>query len=314
MTADAPLGEGPARRGGDERGVVSRAADAFEAQVATTIDRAVPDRAAVAMARHLAARAGVVAVLLYGNRLRDPRAGGLLDFYVLTAGDAAYHGRGIAALANRLLPPNVYHEEITAPVPTAAKVAVMRLASFRHRMRRASWDTTLWARFAQPVALLHARDDAVRAEVVAALAEARRTAAWWADRLPGAAHGESGARWRRLFEHTFAAELRVEGRTRAGVIVDAARDHYAALDRLLEPPSAPPSTVTAAWRRRRRVGKALNAARLVKAAFTFRGGPAYAVDKLARHAAPRFSRRERRRSRATAPRLLFRRRRLDRRR
>jgi hypothetical protein len=39
-----------------------------------------------------------------------------------------------------------------------------------------------------------------------------------------------------------------------------------------------------AWRRRRILGKALNAARLIKAAFTFRGGLDYAAWKIRRHA------------------------------
>jgi len=286
----------------------------LEAFVANTIDRAAPDPAAAAMAARLAARPSVAAVLLYGNRLRDPASGGLLDFYVLTEADGAYHGRSLAALANRLLPPNVYHEEIATPLPATAKVAVLRLEAFRHRMRRESWDTTLWARFAQPAVLLYARDEAVRAAVVAAIAQARRTAAWWADRLPGQTAGHDGGRWRRLFAHTFEAELRVESRTRAGLIVDATPDHYAALDRLLPPEPAAAFQAPVAWRRRRRVGKLLNTVRLSKAAFTFRGGPAYAVDKVARHAALTLTPLERRWPWLAAPRVLASLRRADRRR
>jgi hypothetical protein len=161
----------------------------------------------------------------------------------------------------------------------------MRLAAFRHRMRRESWDTTLWARFAQPAALPYARDDAARAAVAGAIATGWRTAAWWADRL-----SDGPERWAGLFAQTYRAELRPESAARSGSITAASPELYSEIDRLL-PPEVPSTEERAAahrdWRRRQRVGRALNAARLVKAAMTFRGGAAYALDKLERHAGPK---------------------------
>jgi hypothetical protein len=252
----------------------------LERLVAEQLERAA-DLGARAMAEHLAGRPGVLAVLFYGNRLRRPTAPGLLDFYVLTESDAAWSGGGPLAVANRLLPPNVYHLEL-AGRGIAAKVAVMRLAAFRARMRPQSWDTTLWARFAQPAALLHARDAEARRAVVEAVAAAWRTAAWWADRLK-----DGDDRWAALFAATYDAELRVEDANRATAVARTAPELYAAIDRLLPPLRPSPEERRAArraWRRRRRLGRALNALRLVKAAATFRGGMAYAVAKLERHA------------------------------
>jgi hypothetical protein len=241
------------------------------------------DPAVLARAEELAARPGVVAVLFYGNRLRAPEAEGLVDFYLLTESDRAFHGPGPAALANRLLPPTVLHAPASGDLP-GAKVAAMTLPAFAARMRRESRDTTLWARFVQPARLLHARDAAARAGVVAAVAEAWRTAAWWADRL-----ADGPARWEALFAATYAAELRVERPGRAAEVVAAAPEHFAALDALL-PPAQPPDRERAGarrrWRAHMRTGRALNALRLVKAAVTFRGGVAYARGKIARHAAP----------------------------
>ena len=248
--------------------------------VSEQLDRGV-EAGARLMADRLAARPGTVAVLHYGNRLRHPAAPGLLDFYVLTESDAAWSGPGIAALACRLLPPNVYLVEGSEPA-MAAKVAVMRLAAFRARMRRQGWDTTLWARFAQPAALLFARDAEARREVIDAVAAAWRTAAWWADRL-----AEGDDRWAALFAATYGAELRVEGPARAPAIARSAPELYAGIDRLLPPVRPWPAeidTARAAWRRRQRVGRALNALRLAKAAMTFRGGMAYALAKIERHA------------------------------
>lgn len=261
------------------------AQDDLHALLERFADRPVEPRIA-ALARHLAARPGVLAVLFYGAELRAPRPGGLLDLYVLTEGEARYHGIGLAALANRLLPPNVYHERIETPEPLAAKVAVMRLAAFRHRMRRGSLDTTLWARFCQPCVILHARDARARAAVLDTLATAGETAAWWAARLaPAGADAESC--WRALFAHTYGAELRVEGRDRAQSITAAAPELYASLHarhiagrRVTD---AERAAARRGWALRRRLGKALNLARLVKAAATFRGGLAYALDKVERH-------------------------------
>ncbi len=324
------------------------AADGLPALIARMLDRPVPPEIA-ALARQVAARPGVAAVLFYGNMLRDPAAGGLADLYALTDSDRAWHGAGPGAVANRLLPPNVYHVRLdpdpshatsrpvsgrrerpaatvedaefeqdkdgsvadaparpedrdgtrdlpvrprhgggaaaAGPVADGAKLAVMRLAAFRHRMRRDSWDTTLWARFAQPAALLYARDEAARAAVVDALATAWRTAAHWADRL-----SDGPERWAGLFAATYAAELRPEGAGRPSTIGEAAPGLYAEIDRLLpreQVSEAQRRAARRAWRRRCRTGRALNAARLVKAAATFRGGAAYALSKIERHAGPK---------------------------
>ena len=301
------------------------------------LDRPAPPEIA-GLARQIAARPGVVAVLFYGNMLRAPQAGGLADLYALTDSDRAWRGAGPGAVANRLLPPNVYHIAIPSGPPAVisappvipakagihaampgdprlrgddtgqsagdprlrgddgraaddpvaavagAKVAVMRLAAFRHRMRRDGWDTTVWARFAQPAALLYARDEAARAAVVEAIATGWRTAAHWADRL-----ADGPDRWAGLFAATYAAELRPEGARRPSAIAGAAPDLYAGVDRLLPPESVSEVEKRAArraWRHRCRAGRALNALRLVKAASTFRGGAAYALAKIERHAGP----------------------------
>lgn len=257
------------------------------------LDRA-PGGEVAAMAMQLQARPGVAAVLFYGNMLREAGAGGLMDFYVLTESDAAYHGVGLSALANRLLPPNVYFAELEqseAESPegqstVSAKVAVMRLGAFHARMQPDVWDTTLWARFSQPALLLHARDDAVRTTVIDAIVDAYDAAAWWAGHLsePGA---DAQTAWETLYINTYGAELRVEGTDRASLIVERAFPLYKALHAARIAPIAistkDRSKAKTSWDRRRRWGKVLNITRLIKAAFTFRGGLAYALSKIERH-------------------------------
>ncbi|MBK0400284.1 hypothetical protein H0I76_13880 [Limibaculum sp. M0105] len=259
----------------------------LRALVAAAADRPLHG-AAAAMAAHLATRPGVLAVLFYGNMLRDTAAGGLLDFYCLTERDADWSGPGLAALGCRLLPPNVYHVELPGQDgPVHAKVAVMRLAAFGARMRAESWDTTLWARFSQPVVLAYARDAAAREAVLDALAAAAGAAAWWARHF-----AEDGAGWRAcwagLYARTYGAELRVESAARADAILDAHPEFfegaYAALIAGAPlPKAAARRRAEGMWARRRRVGKLINAVRLTKAAATFRGGLAYALSKVERH-------------------------------
>ena len=254
----------------------------LRALVAAELDRPA-GAAAEAMAARLAARPGAAAVLFYGAWLRDGRGEGPLDLYLITDGDAAYHGLGLSALANRLLPPNVYRERIEGPPRVEAKVAVLSRAAFRARMRARALDTTLWARFAQPAVLVWARSADDRAAVVEAVTAAVEAAAWWAARLtPDPADADET--WRTLFRHTYGSELRVEGGRRARDIVAAAPERYRRLHALMIAgrPAADRGAAARAWRRRRLVGKALNAARLVKAAFTYRGGLAYALAKVER--------------------------------
>ena len=260
----------------------------LRALIATELERpAGPE--AEAMAALLAARPGVVAVLFYGARRRGGTSGGPLDFYALTGSNTAYHGFGLSALANRLLPPNVYHVVIEEPDRIEAKVAVASLAAFRRRMRPEAMDTTFWARFTQPVSLVWARSPEDREAVIEAVAAAVETAAWWAAQLaPEASDGaelEAEEVWRNLFRHTYGSELRVESGGRARDLIAADPGRYRHLHRLLIAGRPPGDRKAAAraWRRRQIAGKFRNLARLTKAAFTYRGGFAYALSKVERH-------------------------------
>lgn len=217
--------------------------------------------------------------------MRDADAAGLIDYYVLTERDSGYHGHGSAALANYLLPPNVYHEVFGE---RHAKIAVMNLSAFSHRMRRDSWDTTLWTRFSQPTRLV-SFDSMYREAVVDAIVMGWRTAAFWADALVVDRRENPSARWTTLFTQTYGVELRPEGgRDRASRIVEANSDLFAQIDAALltEPPSlSDAKSIIRRWRWRKAVGKPLNVMRLLKAAFTFRGGVDYAMSKLDRHTA-----------------------------
>lgn len=263
------------------------------------------DRPVIAEARTIAdailARHGasVAAVLFYGSCLRTGDAGGILDVYVLTDDLRAYHGRFWSALLNAALPPTVSYLEALGPAGMVrAKVAVMGTAAFARAMRGAGIDTTIWARFCQPAALLYARDAENRAAAIDAVAQAVATAARWAVRL-GPERAQPAEYWTTLFRNTYGAELRAERGNRPALIHDWAANRYARLlplalaraeiattadtDGRLCPQVPDRATARRAWARRRRLGKPLNLLRLMKAAFTFENGIDYILWKLERH-------------------------------
>lgn len=264
--------------------------------VAAETARSAPE-AAVAFAARLARDPAVSAVLFYGSALRTGELDGVLDFYVLTDGEAR---RGARGWIERRLWPEIRFETCgDGAAELRAKVAVVPLEVFARAAQGLGLDTTVWTRFVQPSRLLHARDAAARARVEEALASAAVTASRVAALL-GPREGTAQAYWSALFRATYAAELRVEPAGRETQVLQAAPEHYDRLlplawaeagwafgvdgDRFTPAPSAAESTRwLAAWRVGRRTGRGLNAARLVKAALTAPGAARYAAGKLARH-------------------------------
>lgn len=260
------------------------------ALVGDSLDRAeLP--AVTRLASHLAGRLGGVAVLYYGSTLRTGDLSAILDFYVLT------EGRGQSWLSRTLWPDVSYHEvEIDGQI-IRAKVATMALETFARAARDETADTTIWTRFCQPSRLVFSADpitgDAVRAAVRDAVISASRYAA-----ALGPVQGSARDYWLALFRETYGAEFRVEAQGRGTTILDNAPEWYeqtlplawteADIGTESDGSLAPVSNfdrraVAARWRRRRRLGKPLNMARLVKAAWTFEGATRYALWKIERH-------------------------------
>ncbi len=248
------------------------------------------DPAVAAFARALAdASGGARAVLFYGSNLRTGSLDGVLDFYILRPGTQE----------SAIWPTVSYHEREHEGQTLRAKVATMTLATFARAASGELTDTTIWARFVQPSALIWAEDDAARAEIIAAIAAAATTAARLAAAL-GPASGTAEDYWRALFRATYSAEFRVEKGGRENDILAVNADHFAGLLPLalaaggidpgfdgstLSPRLLPAerARILGWWKRRRRMGKPLNLLRLVKASTTFEGAARYAAWKIERH-------------------------------
>ena len=280
----------------------------------------------LALADAIQARHGatVAAVLFYGSCLRlapdDDPPEGIQDFYVIVDRYRDAYEHRWQAIANRVLPPNVFYLELPWQGRTVrAKYAVVSRNQFEHGMSGAAFHPWLWARFSQMAALLHARDEDAREAMTAAIASAVCTMLTEAAPL---AEKPVTARdlWLSALCQTYRAELRPEGADRAARIIDAEPERYQRMAHLVFRTERDDDLIDPAWDERTRLrtrrrwfwrrlfGKPLNVLRLMKSLFTFDGGVDYALWKVERHTGVRvpISGFERRHPILTSPMLLWR--------
>lgn len=252
------------------------------AELAEPVDPRVTRMAAAIAARHPdAARA----VLFYGSCLRERQLDGLmLDFYLVVADYRSAYAKRWLAVANRLIPPNVFYFEHGG---LAAKYAVLSEADFERECGPDARNVSTAARFAQPARLAWAADEQARAAAVAAVSRSAPTLLLWA--LPHYGGGDVLNLWKLAFAKTFAAELRAERSDRSAAIVDADPERYrrfgdsalAMIDRAM---ALGPQQARRWWKRKQLKGKLYSIPRLAKASFTFAGGADYIAWKINRHA------------------------------
>lgn len=222
---------------------------------------------------------GALAILAYGSCLRGVAAAdALMDFYVLTENFSGVSTNVISRVACCLVPPNVYYAETELDGQRlCAKYALLPLRLFAKWMTRETGNPYFWARFAQPAALVYVRDDKTRDDVVTSISEALRTT--FANAKALTVETDALAIWTAGFTATYQSEFRSEKTNRAASIVSAEPDYYREAARLL----ASETPIHANQTLRRLTGKGWSVLRLIKAAFTFQGGPDYIVWKIERH-------------------------------
>jgi hypothetical protein len=245
-------------------------------ELSLSVDPRVSAMAAAIAAKHGAASR---AVLFYGSCLRQKQLDGLmLDFYLIVSDYRAAYDKRWLAVANRLIPPNVFYFEHDGLV---AKYAMLSEADFHRLCGPETSSVSVWARFAQPSRLVWAKDNAARERAIDAVARAAPTLLAAAGSVDGEAPLDW---WRRAFALTYSAELRTERKGRASSVVDVEPERYERFSRpaMAAIPSKLPRQASWAWRRIE--GKALSVARLAKASLTFAGGAEYIAWKINRHA------------------------------
>ncbi len=253
------------------------------AELSAPVDPRVTDLAAAIAAKHGEASR---AVLFYGSCLRERQLDGLmLDFYLIVSDYRAAYNKRWLALANRVIPPNVF---FFGDGGLRAKYAVLSEADFARETGVEARSTSVWARFAQPSRLVWAADEQAAEQARNAVAQAAPTLFQYAMPMlePDRDHG-MGDIWNRGFELTYGAELRAERGARPASIVAADPGRFECFGEaaLAVVVSRKPREHSARWwRRAQRKGKALSVLRLAKASATFAGGVDYIAWKINRHA------------------------------
>ncbi len=266
-------------------------------------DRSVPAAVTVA-AKDIASRYGdsVLGVLFYGSCLRTGEIEDkILDFYVIVDDyHNAYNGAWLA-VANQILPPNVfYHEMDVDGVTVRSKYAVVSAKDFKFRCSPSCLNVSIWARFSQPCMLLCAQSDDVQNTMAEAVATSVTTMlSNLLDLQPWATRSRD--LWVAAFEATYAAELRSERGGKGLEIYLLDQQRYDDLtpvalatmgitddgNQQSQPATQPARTANftakLAWFLRRTNGKVVSFLRLIKASMTFDGGIDYLAWKIRRH-------------------------------
>jgi hypothetical protein len=245
------------------------------------------------------------AVLMYGSNLRqgDDREG-VIDLYAFVSDyRAAYRRRALVA-ANRLLPPNVFYLEATIGTRLVrCKYAVLELRQLPRFTSPATAEPYFWARFAQPCALVWSADEAARATVVDALANAVRTFVRFGVPLV-ASPFDARTLWASAWRATYGAEIRPERPGAVDALWARHADRFERATALAVPalpwaartivtdgtvqfdvdvPAAERQRAARAWRRERRWAKSRFLLRMLRNGLIFEGGVDYVLWKIERH-------------------------------
>ena len=246
--------------------------------------------------------AALQGILFYGSCARgEDMEDGIADVFVIVDDYRNIYGKRYLAFLNACLPPNVFYREIPAEgAPVRAKLAVISQADFADGILR--WfHSYLWGRFAQPVRILFARDEAVRAEFHRLLAQA--VLALLRTTIPAQQDRPADAEtiWTRALSLSYSAEYRPEPGSKAAELVRQDLAGYAGLLDASLPALAgvlrresedsylclgdagTGRKALSHWRRRRRLGRVLSVLRLMKAVLTFANSVDYAAWKINRH-------------------------------
>ncbi len=274
--------------------------DLVRAELTEPVDARVSEMAAAIAAEHAGAAR---AVLFYGSCLRECKLEGLmLDFYLIVSSYREAYGKRWLALANRLIPPNVFPFTYNG---LAAKYAVLSEEDFLRLSGPETLSVSVWARFAQPSRLVWSAGSTAAETGVAAVARAAPTLLSAAAPMMDADECDALDLWRQAFALTYSAELRAERQNRSASVVETDPDRYRrftgpalaaagigelAADgrvRLTSLTEKRRSQSKKRWAKRRRTGKMLSVARLAKATGTYSGGIDYLAWKINRHAGTR---------------------------
>ena len=247
----------------------------------------------------------VQAILFYGSCFHEGEdLDGLFDLYVIVSSYFPANRNCLHAVANKLLPPNVFYLEAPGEKQTIrAKYALLSLNDLQKGTSKRWFHSYLWARFCQPTALVYARNEKVAEQVNKSFSQAILT---FVNRVLPSVSQEFTTRelWSKGLELTYRCEFRTEQADKQVRLFDATPEYFEditskGLDsspyqvKEIESqgasryraiiPSSVRVTSRITWTVRIVQGKILSALRLIKGSLTFEGGVDYILWKIKRH-------------------------------
>jgi predicted nucleotidyltransferase len=283
--------------------IESQLPQALVKEIASESSRVVPQEYQILTAElKLQFGSSLSGVILYGSCLRDDDLDNqIIDLYVIVDNyKNAYKEKHLTYL-NTVLPPNVFYLEVESRnKKIRTKYSVISMKDFENGIL--SWfHSYLWARFAQPVRILYARDEEQKTKLHAILACSVLTFLRTTIPILGPCIVDTEKIWINGLTFAYAAELRPERDNRAKQITYLNMGDYIrltsysipALDDLLVLESrgnyrclsdkTRKQQALRNWRIRRFQGRILSILRLLKATITFRDCVNYAAWKVKRH-------------------------------
>jgi len=210
------------------------------------------------------------------------------------------------AVANRLIPPNVFYAEHDGLV---GKYAVLSEADFAHECSPEAWTVSTMARFSQPSRIVWSADKGALSTVINAVAHAAPALfSLTRPAMSGDERNDPLAVFKQAFRLTYGAELRAERVAKSSSIVDQDARRYLSVGGVVIAENPLPKLPSKGeggfkmgfqegavrvrarkraqhrWKRLQLKGKAVSLARLAKASLTFAGGADYIAWKINRHA------------------------------
>ena len=247
----------------------------------------------------------VQGILLYGSCLRaGTDQNGVVDCYVIVDQYAAVYSTSWLARLNRWLPPNVFYGEVKLEERVVRmKYAVLSLEDYERSVTPQWFHSYFWGRFAQPTAVMACPSKAMRQRIISGLGRAVVT---FLGNVVLQMPSQFSAKdvWSIGLALSYGAELRAESKGRVSTLWDSNRDYYEQVsDAVLSADFPNVSVIQIAdsqmykmeysswdrtknrigWMVRTVQGKILSILRLMKAAYTFRGGADYLIWKIERH-------------------------------
>ena len=233
----------------------------------------------------------IASVIFYGSCMRSREYhDAMLDFYVVVDDYQHAYGHWIPAIANTLLPPNVYFLQIQLDSDIyRAKFAVVSKAALEKSVATKTFHSYFWARFSQPISYIYLNDAKEKQWIAKIQHDAAKT---FYKKVMPMLHEECSSEnlWVSGLRLTYSAELRTETGQRAVSLYESNQQYYDKISEYLLLTKSKHSVSKyknifsrVSWATRILLGKVLSLLRLMKASMTFSNGVDYIAWKIERH-------------------------------